>query len=83
MPLTFPTRGAMAAVLLSLGLGLGGCDALDPTNLFAEKYKPEAVPDTPADKLYSEGLAKMEDKDYENAAKQFEQLDKQYTYSDW
>lgn len=83
MPLTLPTRGAMAAVLLSLGLGLGGCDALDPTGLFSEKYKPEVVADTPADKLYSQGLAKMEDRDYEAAAKSFDQLDKQYTYSDW
>lgn len=83
MPLTFPTRGAMAAVLLSLGVGLGGCDALDPTGLFAEKYKPEVVADTPADKLYSDGLAKMEDRDYEGAAKSFDQLDKQYSYSDW
>ncbi|WP_342151411.1 outer membrane protein assembly factor BamD [Methylorubrum sp. SB2] len=83
MPLTFPTRGAMAAVLLSLGAGLGGCDALDPTNLFAEKYKPEVVADTPADKLYSDGLAKMEDRDYDGASKTFDQLDKQYSYSDW
>ncbi|WP_232629067.1 outer membrane protein assembly factor BamD [Methylobacterium sp. Leaf118] len=83
MPLTLPTRGAMAAVLLSLGLGLGGCDALDPTGLFSEKYKPEVVADTPADKLYSQGLAKMEDRDYDAAAKSFDQLDKQYTYSDW
>lgn len=83
MPLTLPTRGAMAAVLLSLGVGLAGCDALDPTNLFSEKYKPEVVSDTPADKLYSDGLAKMEDKDYEAASKTFDQLDKQYSYSDW
>ncbi len=83
MPLTFPTRGAMAAVLLSLGVGLGGCDALDPTNLFSEKYKPEVVADTQADKLYSDGLAKMEDRDYEGASKTFDQLDKQYSYSDW
>ena len=83
MPLTFSTRGATAALLLTLGAGLGGCDALDPTGLFAEKYKPEVVADTPADKLYSDGLAKMEDKNYEGATKSFEQLDKQYSYSDW
>ena len=83
MSLTFSTRSAGAAMLLTLGLGLGGCDMLDPTGLFAEKYKPEVVADTPADKLYSEGLAKMEDSDYEAAAKTFDKLDKQYTYSDW
>lgn len=84
MRLTHPSRGATAAVLLAVcGLGLGGCDALDSINPFAEKYKPEVIPDVPADKLYSEGLAKMEDKDYEGAAKKFGELDKAYSYSDW
>ncbi len=74
----------MAAVLVTLvGLGLGGCDALDSINPFAEKYKPEILPDVPADKLYSEGLARMEDKDYEGASKKFGELDKTYSYSDW
>ncbi|MFD0934838.1 outer membrane protein assembly factor BamD [Methylobacterium trifolii] len=83
MPVTFRNRGTAVAVLVSIaGLGLGGCD-LDPTSLFAEKYKPEVVADVPADKLYSEGLAKLEDSDYENAVKKFEALDKQYAYSDW
>lgn len=84
MPVTTPIRAATAAVLLAvLGLGLGGCDALDSINPFAEKYKPEVIPDVPADKLYSEGLAKMEDSDYEGAVKKFDSLDKQYQYSDW
>jgi outer membrane protein assembly factor BamD len=84
MRLTQPKSGAMAAVLVTLvGLGLGGCDALDSINPFAEKYKPEVVPDVPADKLYSEGLARMEDKDYEGASKKFAELDKTYSYSDW
>ena len=72
----------MAPLVAVLGLGLGGCD-FDPTNLFAEKYKPEVVPDVPADKLYSEGLAKLEDSDYEGAVKKFDSLDKQYQYSEW
>ncbi|WP_019906751.1 outer membrane protein assembly factor BamD [Methylobacterium sp. 77] len=84
MRLNDRNRGATAAVLLTLcGLGLGGCDALDSINPFAEKYKPEVIPDVPADKLYSEGLAKMEDKDYEAASKKFGELDKAYAYSDW
>ena len=37
----------------------------------------------PAPKLYAEGLAKLEDKDFENAAKRFDELDKAYAYSDW
>ncbi len=82
MRLTPRTRKASAALVAALGLGLGGCD-FDPTGLFAEKYKPEVVENTPADKLYSEGLAKLEDSDYEAAVKKFDNLDKQYAYSDW
>ena len=83
MPVTHRIRGKAAALLMTVaGFGLGGCD-LDPTNLFAEKYKPEIIADVPADKMYSEGLAKLEDSDYEAAVKKFESLDKQYTYSDW
>ena len=84
MRLNQPKSGTMAAVLVTLcDLGLGGCDALDSINPFAEKYKPEVVPDVPADKLYSDGLARMEDKDYEGASKKFGELDKAYSYSDW
>ncbi len=83
MPLTFPNRSVCAAVLVALGVGLGGCDALDPSNLFAEKYEPTVTPDIPADKLYSEGLAAMEDGNYETASKKFDDLDKRYAYSDW
>ncbi|GJD90330.1 Outer membrane protein assembly factor BamD [Methylobacterium hispanicum] len=72
----------VTAPVIVLALGLGGCD-FDPTGIFAEKYKPEVIQDTPADKLYSEGLAKLEDSDYEGAVKKFDALDKQYSYSDW
>ena len=85
MPVTIRHRraAAFAAPLVAvLGLGLGGCD-FDPMSIFAEKYKPEVVPDVPADKLYSDGLAKLEDSDYEGAVKKFDSLDKQYQYSDW
>ena len=41
------------------------------------------MPDIPADKLYSDGLAKLEDSDYEGAVKKFDTLDKQYPYSEW
>ncbi|HEX8418146.1 MAG TPA: outer membrane protein assembly factor BamD, partial [Methylobacterium sp.] len=84
MPLADLNRSAIAAMIVAVcGLGLGGCDALDSINPFAEKYKPEVIPDVPADKLYSEGLARMEDQDYEAAAKKFGDLDKSYSYSDW
>src|SRR5579862_8984302 len=42
------------------------------------------VPDTPADKLYNEGLFLLNDKqDYKEAAKKFDQVDRENPYSDW
>jgi outer membrane protein assembly factor BamD len=42
------------------------------------------VPDTPADKLYNEGLFLLNDKqDYKEAAKKFDEVDRQNPYSDW
>ena len=42
------------------------------------------VPDTPADKLYNEGLFLLNNKqDYKDAAKKFDEVDRQNPYSDW
>ena len=42
------------------------------------------VPDTPADKLYNEGLFLLNNKqDYKEAAKKFDQVDRENPYSDW
>jgi outer membrane protein assembly factor BamD len=44
----------------------------------------DSVPDTPADKLYNEGLFLLNDKsDYKEAAKKFDQVDRENPYSDW
>ena len=42
------------------------------------------IPDEPADKLYNEGLYLLQQKrDYKEAAKKFEEVDRQHPYSDW
>ena len=44
----------------------------------------ELVPEEAADKVYNEGLYLLNDKkDYEEAAKKFDQVDRQNPYSDW
>jgi outer membrane protein assembly factor BamD len=44
----------------------------------------DSVPDTPADKLYNEGLFLANDKqDYKEAAKKFDQVERENPYSDW
>jgi outer membrane protein assembly factor BamD len=42
------------------------------------------VPDTPADKLYNEGLFLLNNRqEYKEAAKKFDEVDRQNPYSDW
>ena len=83
---TSAKSAVLAAVLVSLSASPGFCawyDTLNPSNWFAEKYKPEVQPSVPADKLYSEGLANLEDRNFEIASQKFDDLDKRYSYSDW
>ena len=58
----------------ALGVALGGC------NLF---HKDKVLPDEPADKLYNEGLYLLnEKKSVKDAAKKFEEVDRQHPYSE-
>ena len=44
----------------------------------------DLIPDDPADKLYNEGLYLLQQKrEYKEAAKKFEEVDRQHPYSDW
>ena len=46
--------------------------------------KEDVIPDDPADKLYNQGLYLMNSKhDYKQAAKRFEEVDRQHPYSEW
>jgi outer membrane protein assembly factor BamD len=64
---------------MGLALGLAGCDTLSDLNPFdgREKYKKELLVDVPPDRLYNEGLARLQRGDNEGAAKKFEEIDKQ------
>jgi outer membrane protein assembly factor BamD len=75
-----PAAGLFGSVLhrsLALALvvfALAGC-ASD---------KDLTIPDEPADKLYNEGLYLLQQKqEYKEAAKKFEEVDRQHPYSDW
>jgi outer membrane protein assembly factor BamD len=76
-------RHAMAIV--ACGIGLAGCDTLASLNPFGggEKYRMEIVPEVPAEQIYNQGLARLQNRDFEGAAKKFSDLDKQYPYSEW
>jgi outer membrane protein assembly factor BamD len=78
--------GPLARVLCValLATSLGACSTFNLGSLgslFGEKddYKEE-----PADKLYNEGLFLLNQRsDYKDAAKKFEEVDRQHPYSDW
>jgi outer membrane protein assembly factor BamD len=80
-------RAAAGRTLLvgACGLALAGCDTLSSINPFdkSETYKPEIVADVPAEQIYNEGLARIQNRDFEGAAKKFNTLDRQYPYSEW
>ena len=63
------------ALLLALAAMLPACSLFD---------KDAMAPDEPADKLYNEGLYLLNNKkDPKNAAKKFEEVDRQHPYSEW
>jgi outer membrane protein assembly factor BamD len=74
--------GALARVLLLafLSVPLAGCGSLG--GLFGDKE--EAAVDQPADKLYNEGVFLLNQRnDFKDAAKKFQEVERQHPYSDW
>jgi outer membrane protein assembly factor BamD len=64
-------------LLLPLLAFVAGC-----ASAFGEKD--DVVPDVPADRLYNEGVYLLnEKKDSKEAAKKFEEVDRQHPYSEW
>jgi len=72
-------RFARALTMLLLAASLGACS--NGLSFFA---KEETVPDEAADRLYNEGLYLLNvRKDPKEAAKKFEEVDRQHPYSEW
>jgi outer membrane protein assembly factor BamD len=62
----------------SLGLDQFSLGSLNPWK------KPDVVADEPAEKLYNEGIYLLNEKrDYKEANKRFEEVDRQHPYSEW
>lgn len=65
-------------------LPMGACSTFDSLNPFGgEKYETKILPDVPAEDIYNQGVARLDKKDSEGAAKKFGQLEKDFAYSDW
>ena len=66
-------------VLVPVLLMLGACSALS-----SWWDKDPILPEEPADRLYNEGVFLLnERKEYKDAAKKFEEVDRQHPYSEW
>src|SRR4051812_34070861 len=67
------------AVIAFAGLLLAGCSTL---NIFSAKE--EQPPEEPADKLYNNAVFLLnEERNFKDAAKKFEEVDRQHPYSEW
>jgi len=65
-------------VVLAAAVMLSACASFD---LFSKEEQP---PDEPADKLYNNAVFLLnEEKSYKEAAKKFEEVDRQHPYSEW
>lgn len=79
-----PRRAGLGlSTALCVSVLLGGCDTLSSLNPFdkPEVYKPEIVAEVPADRLYNEGLARLQNGDSEGASKKFDEIDKSAPFS--
>jgi outer membrane protein assembly factor BamD len=76
------------AIASALALSLAGCEtvsnSLSSLNPFAAaKSSSDISADEPAEALYNDGLARLQNRNYDGAARKFGELDKQYPYTQW
>lgn len=73
----------MLAVMSAIAVPLGGCSNTPSFgNLFAGP-DPSSLPDEPAEKLYNEGLALQNRRDWRRAALKFMEIDRTHPYTEW
>jgi outer membrane protein assembly factor BamD len=74
----------MAALALVAGFALAGCDTLG--GLFgksADQDKPAEYVERPVNLIYEDAWKKIRNEDWVNAAKQFDEVERQHPYSIW
>jgi len=74
-------RGLLAAIV---AVPLAGCETIASINPFgAAKATSDIAKDEPAEALYNDGLARLQNQNFDGAARKFGELDKQYPYTSW
>jgi outer membrane protein assembly factor BamD len=77
-------RPALLTLVLGSSLALAGCDTLN--GLFGGNSKSDSEPEyveRPIDRIYGDAWRKIEDSDWEGAARQFDEVERQHPYSVW
>lgn len=84
-PVPASTGRALALTLvLALALPLGACaNAPSFGNIFGGAPDSASLPDEPAEKLYNEGLALQNRRDWRRAALKFMEIDRTHPYTEW
>jgi outer membrane protein assembly factor BamD len=75
---------AIAALAVVLGVGLTGCDTLG--GLFGrarDEDKPAEYVERPVNLIYEDAWKRIRNEDWINAAKQFDEVERQHPYSIW
>jgi len=74
-------RLALALAMLLLAASLGACSSFEGFDFFGKK---DIAADEPAGRLYNQGLYALNvKKNPKDAAKKFEEVDRQHPYSEW
>ncbi len=82
------SRAARLFGVFALAAALGGCETVSSTvsslNPFASaKSSSDIAPDEPAEALFNDGLARLQNRNFDGAARKFGEVDKQYPYTSW
>jgi outer membrane protein assembly factor BamD len=86
--MSVPRQGLALLAIALLAAPLGACSSLGLDQFSLSSLNPWAkkdlVADEPAEKLYNEGVFLVNEKrDYKEAIKRFEEVDRQHPYSEW
>jgi outer membrane protein assembly factor BamD len=78
-------KGLMRALaIVAVAMPLAACETISSINPFGSaKATSDLSKDEPAEVLYNDGLARLQNNNYDGAARKFAELDKQYPYTNW
>ncbi len=81
----FTSSAAKRGLLVAcIALPLAGCETVSSFNPFGSaKATSDIANDEPAEALYNDALARLQNKNFDGAARKFQELDKQYPYTSW